>query len=342
MGKRVIAVVVTYNRKDLVLECIEAILNQSYSVEKLILVDNCSTDGTEAALKSKGYLDSPRICYVKMDTNIGGAGGFYEGMLRAVQAACDWVWIMDDDTIPARDCLAELIKADEIVETSVPVKGLERSVRPSFFASAIYGPNKEFMNLPAVSRKKASNGYAYWYLFLHQGLINIESATFVSLLIKKEAIEICGLPYKDFFLWGDDSEYTTRLTQYYGDAYFVGKSVAVHKRTAAIPIEIQTEMNPKRIAMMHYKYRNAIILFRHYEPGYYVLMYILRSLLECAQCTGKRYGGKKVKAILKGIWEGITQYKRFKRYIAGQVKAGPQRTRDSAGITGEINGSPQC
>ena len=320
MENKVIAVVVTYNRKELVLECIEAILNQSYSVDKIILIDNCSTDGTDRVLKEKGYLDCPRICYIKMDSNLGGAGGFYEGMVRAVQCQCDWVWIMDDDTIPARDCLAELIKANEIVESSMPVEGLECAVRPSFFASAIYGSNREFMNIPAVNKKKAPNGYTYWYNFLDQGLINIETATFVSLLIKKEAIEKCGLPYKDFFLWGDDSEYTTRLTQYYGDAYLVGKSVAIHKRAVAIPIEIKTEMNPQRIDMLHYKYRNTVMRLRYYTPTYYLLMYILQSMLECIQCIGKKFGGKKVKAILKGNWEGITQYKRFKCYIDSQIK----------------------
>ncbi|MDE7177639.1 MAG: glycosyltransferase family 2 protein [Lachnospiraceae bacterium] len=320
MKLRVVVVVVTYNRKDLVLECIKAILNQSYRVEKIILIDNCSTDGTENVLKSKGYLDCPQICYTRMDSNIGGSGGFYEGMVKAAQYQYDWIWVMDDDTIPAYDCLEELIKANEIVESSMSIKGLECTVRPSFFASAVYGINGEFMNVPAVNRKKAPNGYTYWYNFLDQGLINIETATFVSVLIRKEAVEKCGLPCKDFFIWGDDSEYTTRLTKYYGDAYLVGKSVAIHKRASANPIEIKTEMNPQRIEMLHYKYRNTVIGFRYYTPGYYALGYILMSMLECIQCIGKKFGAKKVKAILKGNWEGITQYKRFKCYIDSQIK----------------------
>ncbi len=320
MKNRVAAVVVTYNRKDLILECIEAVLEQSYSVAKIILIDNCSTDGTEDVLRAKGYLEHPRISYSRMDSNLGGAGGFYEGMVRAAQDQYDWIWMMDDDTIPVPNCLEELIKADEIVESSTPVQGLECAVRPSFFASAVYGADGEFMNLPVVNRRKAPNGYAYWYNFLDRGMINIEMATFVSVLIKREAVEKCGLPYKDFFLWGDDSEYTTRLTKYYGDAYLVGKSVAVHKRAAASPIAIKTEMNPRRIEMMYYKYRNAVIKHRHYASGFYVLFYILQSLLECIQCIGKKFGLKKIKAILKGDWQGITQYRRFKRYIDGQLK----------------------
>lgn len=320
MKNRVAAVVVTYNRKDLVLECIEAILKQSYSVEKIILIDNCSTDGTEDALKRKGYLENALISYTRMDSNIGGAGGFYEGMARAAQEPYDWLWIMDDDTIPVRNCLEELIKANDIVENSRPIEGLKSAGRPSFFASAVYGACGEFMNLPVVNRKKAPNGYAYWYNLLDQGLINIEMATFVSLLIRKAAIEKCGLPYKDFFLWGDDSEYTTRLTKYYGDAYLVGRSVAIHKRAAASPIAIKTEMNPQRIDMMHYKYRNAVIKHRYYASGFYVLFYILQSMTECVQCIGKKFGGKKLKAVIKGNWEGITQYGKFKRYIDDQLR----------------------
>lgn len=46
MKDKVIAVVVTYNRKKLLLECLDAIFQQTYSISRLILIDNCSTDGT--------------------------------------------------------------------------------------------------------------------------------------------------------------------------------------------------------------------------------------------------------------------------------------------------------
>ena len=44
--KKVIAVVVTYNRKELLKEAIEALLNQEYNNCDVLIVDNASTDGT--------------------------------------------------------------------------------------------------------------------------------------------------------------------------------------------------------------------------------------------------------------------------------------------------------
>ena len=88
----------------------------------------------------------------------------------------------------------------------------------------------ESMNVPDIDMSSTENGYADWYRKLSNGLIKIEAATFVSLLINGEAIKKCGLPCKDFFIWGDDTEYTTRITRNFGPAYMVGKSVAIHKR----------------------------------------------------------------------------------------------------------------
>ncbi len=279
MKYKVIAIVVTYNRKELLLECIGAILKQTYSIDKLILIDNCSTDGTADELRDRKYIDNPKILFIRTESNIGGAGGFYEGMLKAKEYQYDWLWIMDDDTIPAVNCLEKLIEAAIMVESAPIVEGLESAVKPSFFASAVYGVNGEFMNVPKISKKKALNGYSYWYNFLDKGLINISMATFVSILIKKEAINICGLPCKDFFIWGDDSEYTTRLTEYYGDAYLVGASVVVHKRSSAKALSIKTETDPRRIEMFSYQYRNSVIINRFYQKGYHTYIQVLLSLL---------------------------------------------------------------
>lgn len=60
---------------------------------------------------------------------------------------------MDDDTIPAVNCLEKLIEAAIMVESAPIVEGLESAVKPSFFASAVYGVNGEFMNVPKISKK---------------------------------------------------------------------------------------------------------------------------------------------------------------------------------------------
>lgn len=98
----VCAVVVTYNRKNLLLECLEAIRRQTRPVDAIYIIDNASTDGTPEVLKENGYipelppfnLSEPyeiehkisnlvdgnpiNVFYVRMYENTGSAGGFYE------------------------------------------------------------------------------------------------------------------------------------------------------------------------------------------------------------------------------------------------------------------------
>lgn len=253
----VYAVVVTYNRKKLLKECIDAILGQTYRVQKIIVVDNNSTDGTIDFLRENHYLDKTVIELLQLSENIGGAGGFHEGMKKAREAQPDWVWIMDDDTVPTETCLEELLKARKEIEGEV-----------SFLASAVRGMNHEAMNVPKIARKQFSK-YTDWYEYLDKGIAQIVKATFVSLLISIEAINKCGLPWKPFFIWGDDSEYTQRIIRDYAPAYMVGKSLAIHKRVGSDELSLVKEQNEKRIKMYFYYYRNNLIGFWEYENALY-------------------------------------------------------------------------
>ena len=91
------AVIVTYNRKKLLGENIRMLLKQTKLVDKIFIVDNCSTDGTAEYLQENGWKESKRFIYIKTESNIGGAGGFYTGAKAAFDAGADWLVLMDDD-----------------------------------------------------------------------------------------------------------------------------------------------------------------------------------------------------------------------------------------------------
>lgn len=313
VNERVCAVIVTFNRKILLKECLTAIIGQSYSAIKIILIDNASTDGTQEMLKECGFLNNPALHYIHMDRNTGGAGGFYEGLKIAKGQEYDWVWVMDDDTIPKENCLEELLSASRKVNAKLPQKKI------SFMASTVYGENGEFMNLPDIDSTVEVNGYQGWYRFLSDGIVTIKNATFVSILISNAAIGRCGLPNTDFFIWGDDTEYTTRLTKYYGNAYFVGRSIAIHKRENAKSISILNEENPDRIKLYHYYYRNQGINRRMYEDNFRFWQYYLDNLRGIFSLLIKKKDLKKAYARLKGNVESIVQYKKFYIYTCSQL-----------------------
>lgn len=288
---KVQAVVVTYNRKEILTECIDAILKQTVSVDKLIIIDNNSTDGTREYLESKGYLDNKIILFKKLSKNTGGAGGFYAGMKVARKFQPDWVWIMDDDVIPTENCLEELLSARKHIDGRV-----------SFLASSVRGLNGEAMNVPKLTRKQATS-YTDWYRYLDEGIVQIVKATFVSLLINIEAINMCGLPWKEFFIWGDDSEYTQRVIRDYGPAYMVGKSLAIHKRVGSDELSLVKETNRGRIPMYFYYYRNNLIGFWEYENILYRLLCMGKLGYDflCVLIKGK-YKREKCVVILKAFF----------------------------------------
>ena len=296
---KIAAIVVTYNRKELLAECMEAIIGQSYAVDEMILVDNASTDGTyEYIMERKLIRDN--VIYKRMETNLGGAGGFYTGIKCAYERGADWIWIMDDDTIPTPSALEELISAINVI----------KEANVSYLASAVYGKSGEAMNVPDIDYSEEEGKYTDWYKYLNEGIVKISRATFVSLLICRNAIEKCGYPCKDYFIWGDDTEYTMRITKYYGKAYFIGKSVVVHKRNAAKPVFITDEENVDRMKMHYYFVRNSLINTNEYNGRRARNRAIVSYIHVCWTILLKKNNKAiKVKTVLKALADYV-----FKKY----------------------------
>src|SRR4051794_31639024 len=102
---KILAVVVTWNRKVLLERCLRAINSQTRAVDGIILIDNGSTDGPPEFLEAAGLIPSPTVFYLRSKTNDGPAAGFAAGCDAAMKAGCDFIWIMDDDVIPDPDAL---------------------------------------------------------------------------------------------------------------------------------------------------------------------------------------------------------------------------------------------
>ena len=106
---KIAAVVVTFNRKELLCECIEAVLAQKKIAPDILIIDNHSTDGTKETVAD--YMSgNDRILYFDTGSNLGGAGGFQYGIRKGVELGYDYLWLMDDDCIPRPGALAALLK----------------------------------------------------------------------------------------------------------------------------------------------------------------------------------------------------------------------------------------
>lgn len=196
----VAAVVVTFNRLEKLKKVIAALEAQTTPVSRLIVVDNASTDGTGRYLAS--LETSAPLEVVSMEVNSGGAGGFAEGMLRGYVAGVDHVWIMDDDCYPQPTALETLVRGfDEAVS--------ELGGDVPFACSVVRFTDGNIceMNNPVTTWD--------WGRLLVKGQRNVmvTACSFVSVLIPRWVIAEYGLPYRDYFIWFDDREYTLRLTR---------------------------------------------------------------------------------------------------------------------------------
>ncbi|GAA1668449.1 glycosyltransferase family 2 protein [Microbacterium lacus] len=196
----VAAVIVTFNRLEKLKSVIAALQAQTLAPATLLIIDNASTDGTADYLA--GLRHDPRIDVVTMATNTGGAGGFAEGMLRGYATGADHVWIMDDDCYPQPTALETLVRGfDEAVAELGPDVPFACSV-VKFTDDSICE-----MNNPVPTWD--------WGRLMVKGQRNVmvTACSFVSVLIPRWAIARYGLPYRDYFIWFDDREYTLRLTK---------------------------------------------------------------------------------------------------------------------------------
>ncbi|MBR4888770.1 MAG: glycosyltransferase family 2 protein [Clostridia bacterium] len=246
MEQRTAAVVVTYNRIDLLQRCMDALLAQTTPCT-VLLVDNASTDGTGewAAALAK---ENDRVLYRNTGSNLGGAGGFNMGMRWALEEDFDFIWLMDDDTLPQADALQKLLEADARLQGNY---GWLSGV-------ALWTDGRECK----MNRQKVRKDFYEYSECLEQGILRAEQATFVSLFLRKEAALQAGLPIREFFIWGDDIEYTRRISVRLGRPCFVaGQSRVVHAMAQNTGSSIAID-DAGRISRYNYAFRNENYLYR--------------------------------------------------------------------------------
>lgn len=244
MGKIGI-VVVTYNRLALLKENIQSLREQDYLNREIIVVNNGSTDGTSK------WLDQQEDLIVINQSNSGGAGGFFTGLKYVAENEFDYCWCMDDDVICSFNALSELINAAQKLG----------NYEWGFLCSSVFDKKGNPTNIPDVDIRRA-DGYADWTFFLNEGLVKVRFSSFVSVFIPTKNIIKYGLPLKDFFIWGDDTEYTTRLSDNL-PCYLVGKSIVKHMREMTQGLSFLNETNPNRLKLYFYMYRNQYYLAKN-------------------------------------------------------------------------------
>jgi rhamnopyranosyl-N-acetylglucosaminyl-diphospho-decaprenol beta-1,3/1,4-galactofuranosyltransferase len=189
---RVAAAVATYNRKDTLRECLSALLRQSRPPDEVILVDNGSSDGTDAMVAE----EFPCVRLVQMGENTGAAGAFAAGLQEGVARGHDWVWVFNDDDLADPHALATMLTTAGGLPPRTGIVACGRHNR----AGEPYGLGLRWQHRHMPIPPADPEGPP----------LPIDVVTFSGTLVASALVRDIGVPRSDFFMMIEDLDYCLR------------------------------------------------------------------------------------------------------------------------------------
>mgnify|MGYP000029916967 CR=1 FL=1 len=244
------AITVTFNSSHFLKRVIEALENQTYLVDEIVVVDNNSNEENKENIR-KLLKNKEHIHIIWMKENLGGAGGFNAGMQYAQEKLNpDWYWLMDDDAFPREDCLYKLMQYTDYADNIGCLQPL------------IWGVDHEKYQLYHHKRESklllediaiVSNAAEL------EEITPIEASAFVGPLFSRAAVEQVGIADGTLFIYGDDLEYTYRVSREF-KVLLVRDAVINHQD----PPLVGGVFTPKTWWKDYYCWRNRIFFIKKY------------------------------------------------------------------------------
>lgn len=290
-GTKIAVVLVTYNRKDCLRIALEKYETQTLIPKYIIVVDNKSSDGTEPFLgewkNAKGN-GIQKILFT-MEENAGGAGGFAKGMELASALDVDWIWIADDDAYPQDDALK--IMADTYKKMTgsgmSDVAALCSSVvnKGQFDLSHRRRVEKHIKGIKFVDVPRKEYDKEYF---------EINQASYVGMLIRKDKLLKIGLTRADFFIYYDDTEHSVRLNK-------AGKIICIPQARVIHDVASAEKFSWKN----YYGFRNVMILLCDHYGKYYAFLEAVKRYILFAAEWNRKYPRDIRKMLRNGLLDGL-------------------------------------
>jgi len=279
-SRRISAVVVTYNRLELLRELLER-LDTIAELDEILVIDNASTDGTSQWLADlSGDEDDEHrarpVLARTLATNRGGAGGFHDGLEWAMERGADLAWLMDDDGLPDRDCLPRLLDLDRLDQRGGfdfwgPVVVDRDAPERLVFPIRLPGGTKVVRDLADVRAAATGTGRL-------EGIV----IPFNGVLVTRELVDRIGLPREEYFIWGDDHEYRLRAEAAGARIATVVDAQVKHPAVGALGTPMlggRTTYNHTPSDLKHYcMARNNLLNLRDYKGWPHALAFVVKTL----------------------------------------------------------------
>lgn len=192
---KIAAVVVTFNRLELLKESINSLREQTHKFDEIIVINNSSTDGTLE------WINEQKDLTIITQENSGSSGGQHTGIKYAFEKGYDWIWCMDDDLSIYPNCISTIMEYCEGKSNSIAaIQPLKHSnSHCNLNHGAVY---IDINNLTVIDIFESSKINKFFYT---------NSFCFEGVLLNRKAIELVGYPRRDFFITNDDVEYALRM-----------------------------------------------------------------------------------------------------------------------------------
>ncbi|MGL4902767.1 MAG: glycosyltransferase [Cetobacterium sp.] len=249
MSKNIISLIVSYNRITLLKEVLKSYEELNVFPEKVLIVDNNSTDGSkeflEIWLQKKGNFEK-EVIFLK--ENLGGSGGFYEGLksIRDNKNDFDWIYISDDDAIPEKTIFDKFLKILSSEKKHEKIGAICSKVINNGKIDLIHRRNINKKNKVQIFSEE----------MYKQNFFYLNTFSYVGTFLNKDVLSTVGLPERDYFIWYDDTEHSYRISKEYKIKCY--PELEVHHN---VSVELNKDINWKS----YYGIRNqAHMLKKHF------------------------------------------------------------------------------
>lgn len=265
-------IIVTYNRVHTLEQSLTRIMHQRFRPSRIVVVDNNSSDGTEEYVR-KVQLHDHRVDYLRIDDNIGYAGGIARGMLYASKKCrYDYYWVMDDDTLYGTSALGQLVNAMRHAD---------------FGIVGLTGSNIRFGIKKPIPGDKLLQPADY---------VLIDGA-----LIKGDVVQEIGVPYEKFFMMCEDHEYCKRIKR---EGYRIG--ILGNVENKRLYLGGAGKFTRSTLWRSYYQSRNHILILKEYFTLPDLLGFMFwhtKLMIAAAVFAPDRL--KRLKMRMLGLWHGI-------------------------------------
>lgn len=295
-------IIVTWNKKELLISTLDDLLNQSYPNNKIIIVDNNSTDTTEEAIDE--FLKDKDIKYIKNEDNYGWAKGNNIGIEIALQEGAEYVLLCNNDVI-----IEDVNIISDLISGLINNKGSASIISPIIKSFA----NKNHVQFKGISifdnhEKIKLNKFIKNTIVLSDRYKYSDSAAGAFMLINSNVFKTIGLFDSKFFMYGEETDFCYRAWQ---------KNIhtIVDLKKCLFHIGGASSGGDNNSFILYYKTRNLLyFLFKHYKfinrPNFFLYSYFKQKLKTIIRIIFNRYKSndsrtKLILVLLYGILDAL-------------------------------------